>query len=115
MRTLAVIVLALSLAGCASLKNPFTSSDLGAVKATYGAVLSAANGYKRACIAKLIPRSCRDIVMRLQPVEQRAYTAIKDADRFIRENPTVSATEVIQIARYAVEAFRSLKETYGVK
>lgn len=117
-----VIALGLSVAGCESLsaltgsvRNPVTRSDFAVAEASYGAVLVGARGYKAACAAKEIPRTCRAIVVKLRYAEDKAYKAIVRARTFIINNPQINASSIFTAAKDAIADFRLIATNNGVK
>lgn len=121
-RILAITVLALSLAGCANLPNPFASitnpfstPTLATVEAAYGTALSIAVGYHDACSQRLIPPSCRPIVQTLQTYGLKAQAAIVSARNFVKNYPTINAASAISAAQAAVSDFQNAEASNGVK
>lgn len=116
MRTLLVIALAGSLAGCATFNNPLNTSQLYDTEAAYGTALALANGYKKSCIQKVSPiyPTCRTIVPKLQAADRNVQGALAAARNFIRDNPTISAVSLIGAVEKAVTDFTAIESQYGV-
>lgn len=122
-RILIVPILAISLAGCGTvnsivsgtLPNPVSKNTLATVQASYGTALAAANAYKQSCIRKLIDRSCRQVVVVLQNADNYAYGQIVVARKFVKNNPNVDASAVIDTAKSAVDAFITAQSVNGVR
>ncbi|MFA5897681.1 MAG: hypothetical protein WC829_01080 [Hyphomicrobium sp.] len=121
-RLIPVFLLALALAGCANLPNPFasfsnplTTPTLAAVESTYGAALSVAVGYRDACAARTIPVSCRTVVPIVQAYGKRAQGAIVAARGFVKNNPKLDATSLLIAAQTAVTDFKDVQNKLGVK
>ena len=120
-RIIPVLLLAFVLAGCASLPNPFTAVSnpfdtptLAKVETAYGAALSIAVGYRRACAERSIPPSCRPIVKQLQAQGARAQAAVVAARKFVKNYPQISAASAIGAAKAAVEDFKAEQTGLGV-
>lgn len=116
MKKLAV-VLVLFLGACATIQNPVTANELAAVESAYGVTLSVAVAYRNACARKAsyVYPSCRSIVPRLQAAGRSAQTAVVAARKFVRENPTIDASSLISVARLAVDQFKTIADTNGVR
>ncbi len=131
---LASLLLAFSLAGCAtmpdgtkvflptaSVKNPVTSASLYDIKATYVIAQAGAAAYiqryrdgNRCTATRLesVTNICsrRSIVVRLQAADRTAQVALGRVDAFIRDNPTIDASSVISAAQLAVSAFYDIQK-----
>lgn len=115
-----IAALALSLAGCASLptvkvQSAITLNTMLGVEGAYGSALTAARAYKALplCLTgtKATPTNpCaqRSIVLRLQAADRRAVAALHQANTFIKNYPTVDASNVISAASAAVTAMQSV-------
>lgn len=117
-RLLITITLALTLGGCALFRaydNPVGPNQLAAVESAYGIALSVAVAYHDACGRKVIPSSCRPIVVRMQTVGAVAHRSVITARNFVRQNPTLDASSVVQAARVAVENLKAVQAQYGVQ
>lgn len=113
MKRIAVVLLLL-LANCATYNNPINTSELATAESTYGVALSIAVAYHNSCAQKLIPKTCRAIVAKLQAADRKAQVLLVRARTFVKDNPTVSAITIIAAARDAVDAFTQLELQYGV-
>lgn len=135
--TLILLLLSsLAVGGCATLDkvatavtttitNPVDNVDLYRVKNVYAASLTVANGYRSYCyareyavlmadpVAKPLCRSRRSVVRAMQAADRKAFAAIKTADTFIANNPTLNATSVLGAAWTAVTQFQSLTAQYA--
>lgn len=121
-RLLIPILLALALSGCGG-KSIFPTLDISTtvslntvlgVEAAYGTVLSAERTYKRLCATKAIPDTCRAVVVRLQAADLKAIQAISAAVTFIKNYPTVDASNVIGAAHSAIDQIRAILAPTGV-
>ena len=116
MKKLAVLVLALSLAGCvngkainpfASFANPATKDALAKLEAAYGAAASIALAGRNACAKRELPPICRTYVVQAQKADLYAYNQIVVARTFVKNNPTVDASVILSTAQDAVSAYQS--------
>jgi len=114
-RFLVAISLALALTACASISNPIKPNNLAQVESAYGAALSIAVGYRDACANRLIPPSCRPIVKQVQAYGAKAQAAVIYARSFVRNNPTLDASNAIAIAQDAVAVLQTYETNAGVK
>lgn len=132
-RIILVVAFALSLIGCASLpgpvgdvlriatttiENPVDEVDIYRVKNTYAAALELADEYRRYCwsmsyarlmvdpVGKKICQSRRGVVRAFQSAQVKARSALNAAEKFVAENPTISAASVVRSAWDAVSDFR---------
>ena len=124
-------LLALSLAGCAgigtafnvatsTITNPISSVDIYRVKNVYAASLQLAADYRTACwskpyavlmadpIAGPVCKSRRAVVRKIQAADAVASVAVRRADAFVKNNPTLNAGTVINEAWSAVTAFQAV-------
>ena len=114
MKRIAILVLALSLAACATIQNPVSQGRVDALNASWGAVLAIAAGYHDACAQRLIPPDCRPIVVKMQQAAIPVQAAVRRA-RLFAKNPTTSTVDLVQAASDAVNDFKVLQMQLGVK
>lgn len=114
MKRIVAIVLALSLAACATYKNPITKSRVDALDASWGGALSLADGYYDACERRLIAPSCRTNVDKMHRAAEPIHEKVKMAREYAL-NPTISQKDLILIASDAVNGFKVLQMELGVK
>lgn len=129
-RLLLMPVLALSLfvGGCAggsiltggssltaSITTPVGRRELAAVESTYGIALAAAVNYRRLCVRREIPRSCREVVNRIAAADRKVRPVRRAAHNFVRNNPTISGVSAISAFRQAVADFQSVAAANGVR
>lgn len=120
MRLLIALVITLSLTNCAALKtlqNPLTQNQLQTVEEGYGIALSAAKGYRQACIdhvASVYP-TCRTVVPQLQDAIRKVEGARAAAQNFVKNNPNVSPASFVTAIVQAVSDFQAVEAKYGVK
>lgn len=118
LKRLLVVVAFVALAGCAglsSIKNPVTPERLAVAEAGYGAVLAVAVNYRRACIERKIPQSCRGVVNALRPYQAKAQAAIVSARQFVANNDSVNAITAVFAAEQAIGTFKTVSVKYGVQ
>ncbi len=132
-RILLVSILALALAGCAQLSqiggfistatttitNPITSVDIYRVKNVYAATLQLVVDYRKYCwdrpyailiadpIAKPVCQNRRAVIRTAQAAQLKAGSAVRSADNFVTNNPTLSAATVVSAAWAAVTDFQN--------
>ncbi len=129
---LPVILIALAVSGCAGTKvgdllsvatstvtNPVRSVDIYRVKNVYAATLQLVVDYRKYCwdrsyavlmadpVAKPVCRYRRIVVRTAQTTQVKAGSAIRSADSFVRDNPTLNASNVIGAAWQAVTDFQN--------
>lgn len=126
MKRLAIVfALALSLGGCASIgpltpffttgvTNPVTPDMVYRTEQTMIIAVSGLNAYKQACVAKSIPRTCRDVVVKLQTYTRPAAQAIKDLRAAVRANDQVNAVLAFNLVNKLMDDFRSTAVVAGV-
>lgn len=119
-RALIALALVGTLAGCAtynpftSVQNPITQSRVDTLNATWGAALALANGYKKTCVQRLIPQTCRGIVQKMQAAVPIVQAKVVSARNFSAK-PTLSVVDLIGVAERAVDDFKTLQSNLGVK
>ena len=114
MKKLIVLAFCLVLPSCVTYQNPLTQSRMDALTASWGTALVVAANYRDACDQRLIPPSCRPIVIRIQQAAIPAQAAYKRAVEFSK-NPAISQQDLVQAASDAVNDFKVLQMTLGVK
>ena len=124
-RIIGILILGLALTGCAafgSIKNPITADRLAAIESSYGIALSAAVAYRNTRLCKkneqaTLSNVCayRSVILKLQAADRVAQRSLIDARKFIRENPTLDAFSVINVAQQAVTTFQTIQAEYGVR
>lgn len=135
---IAIALVALSLAGCATLPgplgdavrvltttitNPVGDTDIYRVRNAYAATLELAVEYRRYCwsqpyavlmadpVAKPVCERRRAVVRAFQRARGNASAALAAAEIFIMENPTLSAATAVSAAWKAVADFKSAVPT----
>lgn len=102
-RLLVIGMLALSLAGCAngfnplaSVKNPVSAVNLYEAELVFDATLKTFVELRGLCANRTLPPSCRTYVRSGQAIVAKAAAADVAARNFVKNNPTLDATNVIQ-------------------
>ena len=133
-RIFAVAIIAALLGGCApqlanvenfistaatTIVNPLRPVDMYRVKNVYAASLQLAVDYRAACwskpyaviltdpVMKPVCQNRRAVVRTIQSAKLKAKTAIRAADDFMLNNPTVNAGTFVTAAWAAVSSFQS--------
>lgn len=134
-RFLILCTVALSLGGCAgtlppliesifnlpkgvltaSVTNPVTPDMMYDVENTAVIAVSGLLAYKRACIAKSIDQSCRDVIPRLQVYTRKIRVALPDLRKFFRANDQLNASIAYNEIRSLLDGFKSTATDAGVK
>lgn len=130
---LPLLLFALALPACAVLEkvgdgisvatstitNPVDSVDIYRLKNTYAATLELGAAYRQFCwskpyavlmadpVAKPICRNRRPVFRQIQLAQVKAGSAVRSAERFVQNNPTLNATSAISAAWQAVTDFQS--------
>jgi hypothetical protein len=112
--TAAILAVAVVVAGCSNVNNPFSAPTLDKVETAYGAVLAVAMNYKRACANRVIPNSCRLIVPKLQEYDRKTHISIVAARNFVDNYPQLNPANAILAAQQAVTDFRNFQVSQGV-
>jgi len=115
-RFLVIGLLVFSLGACATVKNPITSSQLATIESSYGVVLSGAVAYRNRprctkTALESVSNICarRSIVVRMQQADAAAQVALGRARAFVRDNPTLDASSLLQAAQDAVAVFAQIQ------
>lgn len=119
LRVAAVILVKLALSACTTFRNPISDVDIYRVKNTYAAALELAVEYRSYCwarpyavlmvdtIARPLCERRRPIMRAIQSAQINAGAAIVEANRFVRDNPTITAASAIDAAWTAVTNFKN--------
>lgn len=103
-----------------TIQNPVSSVNVYQVKNTYAATLQLVVDWRAYCwskpyaalmadpIAKPVCQNRRAILRGVQTYHPKAAAAIRVADDFVRNNPTLDATSAISAAFTAVQNFKAL-------
>jgi hypothetical protein len=124
MKRLAIVLaLGISLAGCASLRigSAITFNTLEGVEAAYGTVLSFERQYKALPLCKTgtlpnVSNICarRSVIKSLQAADRKAITALTAATTFVRNYPSLDASNVIGAAASAVAGIQAILSTEAI-
>ncbi len=134
---LPVMLLSLALASCGggtkvgtlvdavttTITNPVSSLDIYRVKNTYAATLQLMSDYRSYCYSKSYAAIVADPVMKpvcakrrsvirsMQAAQRKAGSAVRAAETFVLQNPTLNAATAIAAAWDAVKAFQATVPT----
>ena len=114
MKKLLILTLALGLSACATIQNPLTQSRLNTINASWGAALALGANYRDACASRIIPPSCRPIVVKMQQAAIPVHAAVKAANTTALGG-TVNAAQLVDAASNAINDYKVLQMTYGVQ
>ena len=121
-KLIGIILLSISIAACSTIRNPISINQLTVVESSYGVALSIAVAYRntRLCKKDEVPSinnicAQRSVILKLQAADRNAQLALNNARSFIKNNPTLDAFSVIQIAQNAVDGFKLIQQQYGVQ
>lgn len=110
-RFLVVSVLSLSLAGCwnpfQTTTNPLSVSNLYESELVFDGSLKTFNELKDLCAKRVLPSSCRTYVVKGQGIIKNAYATDIAARNFIKNNPTLDATNIVQAFTNVVSDFKT--------
>ena len=127
-----LLVVGLALGGCqtvsefatavtTTITNPIGGKNIYQAKLAYAASLELAVEYREYCwskpyaelIAEPVPicKNRRANVRAMQQAKAKASAAIRTADNFVRNNPTLNATSAVAAAWTAVTDFQNLTAT----
>lgn len=129
---LPVLLITLVLPGCAgtnigelfsaattTITNPVSATNIYQVKNAYAATMELAVSYREFCYAKPyaalmadpaakpVCQNRRKVIRAIQSAQPKAASAIRSAETFVRNNPTLNAASAISSAWSAVTAFRN--------
>jgi len=113
MKRLLPIIFAFALAGCtavnplASVTNPVNTTNLYQGELVFDATLKTFNELKGLCVSRVLPSKCRTYVVQGQGYIRKAYAADIAARKFVTNNPTLDATNVVQAFVGIVSNFKS--------
>ena len=113
MKRIIPFIFALALAGCVngqvitSVTNPANSTNLYQAEIVFDGALKTFNELKGLCANRVLPPACRSYVKTAQTYIVKAYGADMAARNFIKNNPTLDATNVIQAFTGIVQNFNA--------
>lgn len=113
MKKLAIVVLALGLGACTlptvHLASQVNLNTIEGLAAGYGIILNAENTLKSLplCLTGTTPSATnicvkRSLMNRLMAADKIAYTAVVQAETFVKNNPTISPANYISSAQQAL-------------
>ncbi len=104
-KIIAVMLVALSLGGCAQLQavsgglslitksvtNPVTENELYQIEASLTILMKGLVAYRRACLAGNADKNCRANILAIQPYTKEVPIYLTQLRRFVRENDQINA------------------------
>lgn len=128
--TAAIVAVSLAVAGCAqigdvariattTITNPVSQTDIYRAKNAYAAALQLVVDYREYCwarpyaalmadpVAGPLCKNRRAVVQAAQVARPKAASAIRSAENFVRDNPTVNASSAISAMWAAVTDFQN--------
>jgi hypothetical protein len=121
MRKAIVILLALSLSGCAGfnpltvIKNPISATNLYQAELVFDGAVKTFNSLKGLCASRVLPPKCRTYVVQGQGYIRQAAAADIAARNFVANNPTLDATNVVQAFTGIVGDFQNTVTALAAK
>jgi hypothetical protein len=115
MRKIIVLCFALTLGACANgqlinpfqtITNPVSNNNLYEGELVFDATLKTFIELKGLCANRVLPSTCRTYVKKGQVIITQIYGADKAARSFIKNNPTLDATNVVQAFTNLVSTFK---------
>lgn len=105
---LAIVLVALSLGGCAQLQavsgglslitksvtNPVTENELYQIEASLTILVKGLVAYRRACLAGNADKHCRANILAIQPYTKEVEVYLPMLRKFVRENDTLNAANM---------------------
>lgn len=115
MKRILVLSLLFTLGACvnplASVKNPVSTTNLYEAELVFDASLKTFNELKGLCANRTLPPACRTYVVKGQGLIVKAAAADVAARNFVKNNPTLDATNVIQAFTGIVSNFNTTVST----
>jgi len=111
-----IILSFLLLGGCATLPNPVSTNTLATIESAYGVALAGAVAYRNRprctttaleSVSNLCAR--RSVIVKLQVADRKAQVALGQATIFIRNNPTLDASALLQAAQASVNVLNAIQ------
>ncbi len=121
-----VIAVALALGGCTkqqlerfataeavvstTIENPVTPERLYEAENGAIVVFAGLNTYKRLCLSKVIPKSCRGVITSIQVYTKQIEVQLPVLRKFVKENDQVNAVQVYNLVMDAIAKAKSTAE-----
>lgn len=126
---LAIVLVTLSLGGCAALKNiqtaiqlgtasianPVTKDRLNQMEAATTLVFIGLKGWKKSCVDGLIPVSCKDQIASVQVYTRQIPPYLTQLRTFVKTNDQVNATVAWNAVIQIIDTVKSQAATSGVQ
>lgn len=104
-RYLVVVLVALSLGGCAQLQavssglslvtksvtNPVTENELYQIEASINILVTGLNAYRKACLDGAADKNCRANILAIQPYTKEVPVYLAQLRSFVRNNDQINA------------------------
>lgn len=127
-KLLLALTLSLALAGCAQIQkfadvtsaiivgvdNPIGKNELYALENSMIVAFAGLNAYRRTCLAGALPRSCREVIARLQVYTVRIPPALRTLRAFVRNNDQVNARIAYNTTRQLIDDLKGEAARSGV-
>lgn len=126
-----IIVLSVALGGCAGTKlgdafgvltgatvgvnNPVTPERLKFAEDSATVAFAGLNAYKRSCVNRTIPASCRTVIKQLQVYTSKIPNALTRLRAFVRNNDQVNAVDAYNTVIGLINDFKSTAATNNVQ
>lgn len=108
-----VLALVLTLSACSgfnplkAVTNPISNTSLYEAELVFDGSVKTFNELKGLCVKRVLPPVCRTYVKKGQNIIANANAADKAAQNFVKNNPTLDATNVIQAFTGLVSDFKT--------
>ncbi len=113
MKRIGIILFALTLSACGtvnpfqSVTNPISGTNLYEAELVFDASVKTFNELRGLCARRVLRPTCRTYVVQGQNIIRNAYAADLSARNFVKNNPTIDATNVIQAFVGIVSDFKN--------
>jgi type IV pilus biogenesis protein CpaD/CtpE len=128
-KVLAVVALAVALAGCAQVQkvttavqaitvgvqNPVTKKDLYAVENGMIIAFAGLNAYKRVCARGVIDPQCKDVIRTLQVYTRQLPSLLANTRTFVKSGDQINAKVAYAALLDVYNRFRSIAAANNVK
>lgn len=123
MKNLAIILaVVLTISGCAQLQtaldvvststasiaNPVTKDRLNDVENAAIIAFAGLNAYKRSCVERAIPSSCRTVIQKIQVYTRKLPQQLVNLRNFVNNNDQVNAITAYNAVTQALSDFRNV-------
>lgn len=110
---------ALTVIGCApglinGVNNPITKEVLYTVENSAIVVFAGLNAYKKSCVQKVIPESCREVLKEVHKYTVAIPSVLLDLRKFVKENDQVNAIKAYNTVVTMVAHAKQVAVSRGV-